>query len=40
MSGKKYKIEKSTVQETLLIPLCGRKLAMDMYPDLFQDKDC
>lgn len=39
MSEKKYKIQKGSVQETLLIPLCGRKLAMDMYPDLFADKD-
>lgn len=23
----------------MLIPLYGRKLAMDMYPDLFHDKD-
>lgn len=40
MSEKKYKIQKGSVQETLLIPLYGRKLAMDMYPDLFADKDC
>ena len=39
MSIKKYKIKKGSVQETLLIPLCGRKLAMDMYPDLFHDED-
>lgn len=39
MSDKKYKIQKGSVQETLLIPLYGRKLAMDMYPDLFADKD-
>ena len=30
----KYKIEKGSVQETLLIPLYGRKMAMDLYPDL------
>lgn len=36
----KYKIEKGSVQETLLIPLYGRKLAMDSYPDLFADRDC
>ena len=36
----KYKIEKGSVQETLLIPLYGRKLAMDLYPDLFADKEC
>ena len=36
----KYKIEKGSVQETLLIPLYGRKLAMDIFPDLFEDTDC
>lgn len=36
----KYKIEKGSVQETLLIPLYGRKMAMDLYPDLFADKEC
>lgn len=36
----KVKIEKNTVQETLLIPLYGRKMAMERYPDLFADKDC
>lgn len=36
----KIKIEKNTVQETLLIPLYGRKLAMELYPDLFADRDC
>ncbi len=33
-------IKKGTVQETLLIPLYGRKLAMDMYPGNFHDMDC
>lgn len=33
---EKIKIEKGTVQETLLIPLYGRKYAMD----LFMDHDC
>lgn len=37
---EKIKIEKGTVQETLLIPLYGRKYAMDRYPDLFMDHDC
>lgn len=37
---KKYQIQKNSVQETLIIPLCGRKLAMDMYPDLFHDQQC
>ncbi len=32
---KKYKIERNSVQETLLIPLYGRKMAAQMYPDLF-----
>ena len=36
----KYKISKGSVQETLLIPLYGRKMAMDLYPDLFADADC
>ena len=36
----KIKIPKGSVQETLLIPLYGRKMAMDMYPDLFSDRDC
>lgn len=40
MKDKKYKIQKDTVQETLLIPLYGRKRAMDLYLDLFQDKEC
>lgn len=33
-------IEKGTVQETLLLPLYGRKRAMEMYPGIFDDKDC
>ena len=37
---EKIKIEKGTVQETLLIPLYGRKYAMDLYPDIFMDHDC
>lgn len=36
----KYKIEKNTVQETLIIPLFAKKLAMDLYPNLFNDKQC
>lgn len=35
-----YKIQKGSVQETLVIPLYGRKLAMDMYPDIFADREC
>ena len=34
---KKYKIEKDTVQETLLIPLYGRKLCSERFPALFTD---
>lgn len=33
----KYKIEKNTVQETLVIPLYGRKKCTEIYPDLFRD---
>lgn len=36
----KYKIKKDSVQETLIIPLYGRKLAMDLYPENFEDHDC
>lgn len=36
----KYRIEKDSVQETLLIPLYGRKMAMESYPDLFKDQEC
>ena len=34
----KYHIEKNTVQETLIIPLYGRKICADYYPQLFEDK--
>lgn len=37
--GKK-KIEKGSVQETLLLPLYGRKRVMEMYPGNFNDLDC
>ena len=37
---EKIKIEAGTVQETLLIPLYGRKRAMDQYPENFRDRDC
>ena len=36
----KCRIKKGSVQETLLIPLYGRKMAMDLYPDLFADHAC
>lgn len=32
-------IERNSVQETLVIPLCARKLCSDRYPDLFFDPD-
>ena len=35
----KYHIEKNTVQETLIIPLYGRKVCVDHYPQLFEDKE-
>ena len=34
----KYHIEKNTVQETLVIPLYGRKLCSELYPRLFYDE--
>lgn len=34
----KYKLEKNTVQETLIIPLYGRWLCSRMFPTLFQDE--
>ena len=34
----KYKIEKNTVQETLVIPLYGRKMCSELYPRLYSDK--
>lgn len=34
----KTHIEKNTVQETLVIPLYGRKLCTEQFPKLFQDK--
>ncbi len=36
---KKYHIEKNTVQETLIIPLYGRKVCAAHYPELFTDKE-
>lgn len=33
----KYKIEKNTVQETLVIPLYGRKMCAERYPGLYRD---
>ncbi len=34
----KYKIAKNTVQETLVIPLYGRKLCSERYPTLYRDE--
>ena len=34
----KYKIKKNTVQETLIIPLYGRKKCSELYPNLFYDE--
>lgn len=34
----KYHIEKNTVQETLVIPLYGRKRCSELYPRLFRDE--
>ena len=35
---KKYKIEKNTVQETLIIPLYARKVCSELYPALYRDE--
>ena len=34
----KYKIEKNTVQETLIIPLFARKVCSELYPALYRDE--
>ena len=34
---EKVKIEKNTVQETLIIPLYGRKMCYDKFPGLYSD---
>ena len=34
----KYHIEKNSVQETLLIPLYGRKMCFELYPALYRDE--
>ena len=33
-----YKIEKNTVQETLIIPLYARKMCSELYPSLYRDE--
>ena len=35
----KYKIEKNTVQETLVIPLLGRLVCSEHFPELFSDPE-
>lgn len=34
----KYHIERNTVQETLVIPLYGRKMCSELYPELYRDE--
>ena len=34
----KYKIEKNTVQETLIIQLFARKVCSELYPNLYRDE--
>ena len=34
----KYHIEKNTVQETLVIPLYGRRMCSELFPHLFRDE--
>lgn len=34
----KYHIEKNSVQETLVIPLYGRKMCSELYPSLYRDE--
>ena len=36
---EKYHIEKNTVQETLVIPLYGRKVCSEHFPQLFSDPE-
>ena len=34
----KYRIEKNTVQETLIIPLFARKVCLELYPNIYRDE--
>ena len=34
----KYKIDKNTVQETLILPLYSRKLCSELYPNIYRDE--
>ena len=36
---EKYHIERNTVQETLVIPLYGRKVCAERFPELFEDRE-
>ena len=37
MNNEKLHVETNTVQETLVIPLWGRKYCSDIYPDIYRD---
>lgn len=37
MSAKKIHIEKNSVQETLIVPLYGRKMCSEKFPELYTD---
>ncbi|MGI5173991.1 class I SAM-dependent methyltransferase [Treponema sp. OMZ 840] len=37
MQEKKIRIEKNSVQETLIVPLYGRKMCAEKFPDLYND---
>lgn len=37
MSDKKIHIQSDTIQETLVIPLWGRKYCSEIYPELYRD---
>ncbi len=37
--SKKIKVEKNSVQETLVLPLFGKAWAVRNYPDIFKDQD-
>lgn len=34
----KHHIERNTVQETLVIPLCGKKMCSELFPQLYRDE--
>ena len=38
--SEKIKIEKDSVQETLMLPLYGKAAVMELYPGIFHDEDC